>query len=433
MRTDPSLIDKVLGLVDRAALVTLACDIVSIPSPTGSEKGVSQYIYEWLRREGLEAIHQEVEHDRYNVVGILPGQGDGLALMYNGHMDTALSGGPEDAMLVGAGGAARQEFQAKAVIDGDVIRGSGIVNDKGGLACALIALKAVKDAGVRLPGDAIVAGVAGEIGRAPVDDYQGPAYRGKGIGTRYLLTHGIVSDWAIVVEPSQLRITWAQAGAVFAKITTWGVPKYAPHVQHGGPANTSENAVVKMGVIVDALETWASEYEVKHRYEFAGGVMIPKFNIGAIAGGAPFKPNFSPGICKLYVEAFIAPPQKPIEVKREIQRVIASTGIEAKVELYLSVRGYESRGAEELVKTAQGVWGRVTGRPPQPIRPNLTSTYADLTIYAELGIPVIKWGPSPDDPASLPGTSEVQKIEDMVTAAKLYALSTLEICSRPAP
>jgi len=430
MRTDPALIDRVLALIDQDELVRLACDIVSIPSLTGNEKGVSTHIHQWLERQGLEAIHQEIETDRYNVIGMLPGTGGGMALMYNGHMDTSLSGGAEDAIF-GAG--AKAEFQAKAVIDGGLIRGSGIVNDKGPLACALIALKAVKDAGVRLPGDVMVAGVAGEIGRAPVDEYQGAAYRGKGVGTRYLLTHGIVSDWAIVVEPSQLRITWAQPGAVFAKVTTWGVPKYAPHVQHGGPPEKSENAVVKMGVVMDALERWAAEYEVRHRYEFKGGVMVPKANIGAIAGGAPFKPNFSPGVCKLYLEAFIAPPQKPIDVKREIEAVVKSTGVDAKVELYLSVRGYESQGAEELVATAEGVWERVTGRKPQPIRPGFTSTYADLTIYAEMGIPVIKWGPSPDDPSILPGTGEVQKIEDMVTAAKLYALSTLEICSRPAP
>ena len=195
-----------------------------------------------------------------------------------------------------------------------------------------------------------------------MDHYQGPAYRGKGHGARYLVTHGVVGDYCIVVEPSQFRITWAQCGAVFIKITTYGEPMYGPFVDHPVDARESKNAVVRMASIIPALEEWARRYEQEHRYEFGAGTMVPKVNIGSIFGGAPFKPNFSPAICNLYVEAFMTPDQRAIDVLREVRAVLGDTGIEAKSSLFLSVNSYESKGAEPL-GGGHGGGPRVRPRP----------------------------------------------------------------------
>ncbi len=46
-----------------------------------------------------------------------------------------------------------------------------------------------------------------------------------------------------------------------------------------------------------------------------------------------------------------------------------------------------------------------------------------------MGIPVIKFGPAPDDPALKPATDEVQKIEDLFDATKMYVAATLEVCN----
>ncbi|MBI2370515.1 MAG: M20/M25/M40 family metallo-hydrolase [Deltaproteobacteria bacterium] len=428
MRTDKATIEKVLSYIDREELARLAMDVVSIPSPTGSEGEVAKFIVDWLKKQGIEVLLQEIEKDRYNVVGILRGQGGGPTLLYNGHMDTALAGTQEDLLITGS---TRPEWQALATRDGDIIRGSGIVNDKGPLTCTLIMAKALKQSGVPFKGDIILTGVAGEIGRAPVDQFQGPAYRGKGAGARFLVSHGVVADYAIVVEPSQLRITWAQCGAVFIKLTTRGEPMYAPFVEHPASPRESKNAVVRMASIVPALEEWARQYEKKHRYEFKGGTMIPKVNIGSISGGAPFKPNFSPAICNLYVEAFMAPGQRAIEVLREVNEVLRATGIETTCSLFLSVNGYEAEGAEPLVEAMEEAHLYVRGRKPEPIRSAFTSTYADLTVFIEVGIPAIKCGPAPDDPNAKPATGEMQQIDDLLAAAKMYAISSLEIVNRP--
>jgi len=47
-----------------------------------------------------------------------------------------------------------------------------------------------------------------------------------------------------------------------------------------------------------------------------------------------------------------------------------------------------------------------------------------------VGIPAIKCGPSPEDPDAKPATSEMQKIDDLVAATKMYAITSLEIANR---
>lgn len=430
MKTDRKTLERVWKHVEEKELVSLAMDLVSTPSTTGSEEAAAKLLVNWLNERDIPAFYQEVEAGRGNVVGRLKGSGDGPILMFNGHLDTALSGDPQDVMFAGR---IRPEWKALARRKGNLIYGSGIVNDKGPLCCSLVAAHALQKSGVKLKGDMVLTGVCSEIGRAPIDQYQGAPYRGKGIGMRYLLTHGVVADYAIVVEPSRFGITWAQSGAVFIKITVWGEPMYAPYVEHPEDLRKSQNAVVKMSTLIEPLETWARRYEKAHTYKFGAGLLVPKVNIGAVLGGAPFKPNFSPGVCNLYVEAFTAPGTRPIDVLREVEEVVGKSGLDAKVELYLSVRGYESKNAKPLVDVMGAAYQAVRNRPPKPIETQLSSTYADLNVLVEMGIPAIKCGPAPDDPKLKPATGEVQKVQDLVDAAKMYVAAALEVCNHLPP
>ena len=98
---------------------------------------------------------------------------------------------------------------------------------------------------------------------------------------------------------------------------------------------------------------------------------------------------------------------------REVKAVLADTDIEAKSSLFLSVNGYESKGAEPLVAAMEEAHEYVRGRKVEPIRNAFTSTYADLTVFAEVGIPAIKCGPSPEAADSKPATGEMQKVDDL--------------------
>ena len=426
MKTKDSVLRKVWSKIDEKELVALAMDLVSTPSTTGSEEAAARLLVDWLNERDIPAFYQEVEPGRGNVVGNLKGSGDGPILMFNGHLDTALSGDPQDVLFAGR---IKPEWKAQARKVKNLIYGSGIVNDKGPLCCTLAAAVAIKRSKAKINGDIVLTGVCSEIGRAPIDQYQGAPYRGKGVGIRYMLTHGIVADYAIVCEPSRFGITWTQAGATFIKITVWGEAMYAPYVQHVKDFKKSKNAVVKASTLIEPLEDWALEYEEKYRYKFDAGEVVPKVNIGAIMGGAPFKPNFSPGVCNLYVEAFTAPGTRPIDILREVETIIQKTGVEAEVELYLSVQGYESKNAKPLAKIMGDAYTSVRKKKPKKIEAALSSTYADLNVLVEMGVPAIKCGPAPEDPRLKPATGEVQKVEDLVDATKMYVAAAMEICN----
>jgi hypothetical protein len=47
--------------------------------------------------------------------------------------------------------------------------------------------------------------------------------------------------------------------------------------------------------MLQAIDSWAAEFERAHVYQSAHGSIVPKVNIGAIQGGAPFRPNYYPG------------------------------------------------------------------------------------------------------------------------------------------
>ena len=100
----------------------------------------------------METSFQFVDAGRPNAVGHRRGRGDGLNLLFTGHMDTSYSGQEEH--LVGEG------FQPKAVYRDGWVWGLGSNNMKSGLASALIAIEAIAGAGIELAGDISLGGLS---------------------------------------------------------------------------------------------------------------------------------------------------------------------------------------------------------------------------------------------------------------------------------
>src|SRR5262245_59033335 len=137
--------DRAAAHITADNLRDLLMDLVSIPSPTGRESNVAQYLVGRMGRAGLVTDLPLVDAGRPNAVGHLRGSGDGLNLLFTGHMDTSYSG--EEEHLAGEG------FRPKAIFRDGWVWGLGANNMKSGLASALIAIEAIVKAGVRLDGD----------------------------------------------------------------------------------------------------------------------------------------------------------------------------------------------------------------------------------------------------------------------------------------
>jgi acetylornithine deacetylase/succinyl-diaminopimelate desuccinylase-like protein len=421
---DKAAAKKVLALIDRDELAQLGCDLTCIPSPTGQEKAIAEFILRWFAANGLKAVRQDVEVDRPNAVGILKGDGGGLSLSFNGHMDTSFTGTDADLRMIAN---IEPEFELKGRIVGNKVQGLGISNMKAGLASFMIAGRALKKSGLSLKGDVILAAVVGEISRTPVGPWQSQDYRGEGVGTRHLLAHGMHSDYAVCADGSDLNIVWTQAGVVQAKITTFGKAEAAWGTKRSAYPSERVNAIVKMTRVIAAIERWGSEFEEKYIYQSPTGPLLPKVNIGAIEGGAPYRPNYFPGVCSIYLDIRMPPQVRPVTIKHEIESALKNLGLEYELEFYKSLLGYEGKNVEPLVQSAEDIFQHLFGEKLKPESPERASIWTDTNIYNELGIPAIKIGPRG---RRIGPRNEEVDIDVMVKAAQLYALMALDICSR---
>jgi len=421
---DSEAASKVLAHIDRDELARLGCDLTGIPSPTGHEKAIAEFILAWFQANGLKAVRQEVEVDRPNAVGILKGDGTGYSLCFNGHTDTSFTGTREDLRMVAN---LEPDDELCGCIVGDKVRGLGISNMKAGLASFMVAGKGLKKSGIKLKGDVILAAVVGEISRTPIGAWQSQEYRGEGIGTRHLLSHGMHSDYAVVADGSDLNIVWTQAGVVQIKVTTFGRAEAAWGTSRADFPMEKVNAIVKMARIIDAVERWGAEFERRYVYQSPTGPLLPKVNIGGIDGGAPYRPNYFPGVCSIYIDVRMPPQVRPIAIQRELEQTLKTTGLDFEMDVYKSLLGHEGKNVEPLVKCAEHVYRHLFGEDIKPESPDRASIWTDTNIFNELGIPAIKIGPRG---RRISARNEGIDIEVMFKAAQIYALMALDICSR---
>jgi acetylornithine deacetylase/succinyl-diaminopimelate desuccinylase-like protein len=432
MALNEQQLETVTAHIDVDEVCELALQLTAIPSPTGEEQAVGEFVVAWLQERGVPAFTQQVEEGRVNAVGTLRGDGQGRSLMFNGHMDTGAPMPHEQAVP----GVVGQLEMMTPYLENGILYGTGMDNMQSGLAAIMAATVALHRSGQRLSGDVIVAGVCGEIGLAQVDQYQGRHYRSKGVGTRHLLTHGVVSDYAIVADTSHFGLTWAECGVVYAKVSTLGRALYTPFTQRTSNLADSDNAIIKMSPVIDAIERWAPGYEERNARSFGTIEVQPRVSIGAIAGGTPFKVANTPVNCSIYVDIRTPPGMRPLEAMREFREVVGQCGVEAEVEFHLSQQGYVASNVEPLADAIAEAHQAVAGSPLRPISPTESSMWTDTNLYNEIGIPAVKFGigavlrESHDGEVS--GFERVlnsTSVDDLIKATKIYVAAALQICS----
>lgn len=431
--------DGVLARIDQKKGVRLLMDLINIPSPTGSEKGMADYLAQRFRKMGMKVKLQEVEDNRFNCIGILPGSGGGPSLMFNGHMDTSLTGLEEhDLSVVGE---MHDGFRPRAFIDDGYVRGLGAWNMKHALACYIMAAEAIIRSKVKLKGDLVIAGVVGEIEKTPVKTltktYQGPLYRGAGCGTRFLATHGIRTDYAVIGEVNDLHITTAHPGYCWFRLTCRGRFTRTTAISRG------VNAIKKMTRVINALDSWGEKYTERerrsHERHLKGhpySVVKPNVNIGAIEGGWPFKPTWSTAVCNLYVDIRTIPGKPLTEVESELNDLLKrlereDPQLNVRAEMYMSNPGGGLANPDSpVVHAAEKAIQRVRGKKPGRLPEEFASYWCDINILNRMGIEAITVGPGHEKETRWDGKGEYCSVHDLVQGAQVYALMALDVCSK---
>jgi acetylornithine deacetylase/succinyl-diaminopimelate desuccinylase-like protein len=107
-------------------IVELACRLIEIPSPPGSEAGVAGAVADALRAVGVPrvAVDEDIPGSP-SVLAVVEGRRPGPVLQWHGHLDTISTA------------------HAPARIDGDRLFGRGACDMKGTLAAMILAARAL--------------------------------------------------------------------------------------------------------------------------------------------------------------------------------------------------------------------------------------------------------------------------------------------------
>jgi acetylornithine deacetylase/succinyl-diaminopimelate desuccinylase-like protein len=291
--------------------------------------------------------------------------------------------------------------------------------------------KALKETGIKLGGDVILTAVVGEIGLAPVDEYQGFRYFGKGIGTEYAIRYGPPIDFALVSETTDFGLTWAECGILYIRVIAKGRRIYSPRLREYEDIKQHPNSILKMCYLINFMEQWAHEYEARTILEFPGGIIKPKVNIGAIRGGYPPFPSMTADSCSVFVSIRLLPGEGPAKVVRELKKVVDESGIEAEISTYLFRRGYIAKHVDPLLDAIKSSYYELSNDELPPVSSEVTSMWRDLNVYNENGIPAVTFGPPRyiDETVTRDLGIKYLTKDDLVKTAKLYALIALKICS----
>ncbi|MGE3866875.1 MAG: peptidase dimerization domain-containing protein [Hyphomonadaceae bacterium] len=420
-------LDRAWAALDKERLAALITDLINIPSPTGREGACAQRAVEAMRQGGLDARYQRMSENRGNAVGRVRGEGGGPSLLLYGHFDHYITGREDDRLVTGD--LEHPSFHARAVREGDVIQGAGSGNPKAGAAAAILAAAAVQASGARLKGDAIVGLVSGGVHRVPIANagrpYLGEDYEGQGAGVLHMLRHGVEADYCISTKPGY-RVVWEEPGVAWVKLTVKGVVGYAAR------RGAFRRAISDAAALIPALEDWFEAYAEAH----GDGQVSTPGHIGAIEGGWPFKPDFSPSVCNLYLDIRVSPRGDPRETLREFDAFVRAyrdghPGVDLSWESYSAMPGTATAPENWAVQTALRAWEAVEGKP-HAARTGL-SGMTDAAVLRTWGVPTARLGgelSGRGDPAWGFLAGEGADLDVMLRVARCYAYAIIDTCTR---
>ncbi len=273
--------------------------------------------------------------------------------MFNGHMDTSNSG--REDYLTGLG------YKAKAVLRNGYIYGLGIYNMKGALVCYTQAMKALRRAGVKLNGSLLIAAVVGEIEKTQSGpEFVGKEYRGYGVGTHYLVNHGVVPDMCILGEPTDMQVVLGHYGSLWVRLTMHGLYVHTAFSQK----RQRDTSVRRMQDVLAAIDEWIPTWEAKTRYGGHQGIV----NVGCVRAGQPWRASRTPEHAEICMDLRVPPTMSFQTARRTVKAFffgIEASGFQTinEFETYVTVPGAEINEDHELIKDHRGDSCQNHGRP----------------------------------------------------------------------
>ena len=390
---------RVMAHVTRDRLAEAVCGIVDVASPTGAEAAVAGWIAERLAAAGVAANVQHLDDLQANAVGVLPGPEDGPSILLYAPLDT-FTVGDAGHDVPGAGPELRPDMRPRATLHGDLVQGLGAGNPKGHAACVLVALAAIAQAGVEVPGDVVAGFGAGGMPSFAVEGVGTAGRRdtGHGVGAAFLLERGFSTDYAVIAKPGW-NVSHEEVGLVWLDVLVPGTHTYVGS-RHRLPYR---NAVALAGEVAGHLEEWFPDYAARH----AHGTMRPQGVVSSVTGGFERLAASTPALVRLRLDVRLTTAQTPAgvtrEVRAEVRRLGERLGAELRVEQVAAIPASRTAPESPVVRAAVTAWEAVAGERHVPIVANSGAT--DANILRMRGVPTARVG-MPKVPAA-PGGGPV--------------------------
>lgn len=395
---------------------------VAIPSVTGNEQAMQDFIARLWRDAGMEAhllapdiarlrsvpgfIETGQSYEgRANVIACRPGDPAAPSLILNGHIDVV---SPGDA-------AAWRHDPWSGQIEGDWLYGRGAGDMKAGLMAAFYALKVLDHAGLRPRGRVIL--------QAVIDEEAG----GAG-GTLACLAAGHRADAMICVEPHGTRMTLAHAGVAYFRVRVRG------RAAHAGQAHLGVNAITAMARVVLALEALDMQRRTSLRHPLIGGTApAAHLNIGTIRAGD--WPSSVPDSAEIDCRIGFVPGETLAGIRNLVAASLADVAASDPWLLdhppELSWFGWQAEPWEQdpqhpFVAAVGRAVTRVTGQPAQT---GGRSAGLDTRFAGMAGMAALCIGPLVEN---MHGVDERVNIPSILTTVEILAVAILEWCGRAA-
>jgi succinyl-diaminopimelate desuccinylase len=417
---DKERIKKTLAALDRDELIKLTADLVRLntvwdPEAGTSEQPAADLVAAWAEAEGFAFQMDQVAPGRSNVIITLEGAPGERTLMFEGHTDVVTPGDLSAWTCDPVG----------AEIVGTRMYGRGTNDTKGNTAAMLLAMAAIKRAGVEFSGR-IKAGVL-------CDEED----RMLGVNDFIARGHADEVTGAIICEPEENFICCTQKGAIRAVFTLTG------RQSHGAMPHSGLNTAPALAFLIQGLaELERVEVETHHRDELLGWPQVTPTVIQAPDSG-PAQLNVMPGQSRIQVDLRTIPAQSHPHLMKEL------TALAAKAQRWAGdyYRDYDSRlyldrphglkvGVEfltdrpatltdrndPLVKSVHRATEEITGK--EPVYAGVPGATDGTWLWAKKDIPIVTIGAG--DREVPHQVDEWVDLDQLFETARIYVVSALD-------
>jgi acetylornithine deacetylase/succinyl-diaminopimelate desuccinylase family protein len=352
-----------------------------VPGGAG-ERRIAEHLFHVFLAEGIAANLEEVSPGRFNVVARVRGANPGPRLLLNGHLDTVSVEG--------------MAAPFKALERDGKIFGRGALDMKAGLAAATAALIAVHQRKETFAGELVLAAVADE------EDLS--------LGTQHFLKNwptGSPFDFAVVTEPTNLKVCSAHKGFAWLEVSTEGT------AAHGSRPQEGVDAIRAMGKVLQELDFLDEHLQAGPAHALLGSGSL---HASLIQGGREW--SSYPDRCVLKYERRTVPGESDEVVEGEMNAILSKlrqgdSRFRGQGRFVFSRAPLEvDRGEPNMRRffdTAQSCL-------PEQVAWGAASFWTDAALLSEAGIPAAVFGPRGEGLHSL---EEYVIVDDVVACAEI--------------